>query len=534
MKNSDSFFVPEFIYSNDGCRKELVISTIWVGTEEDLKFLLDPRISSNFFNLLRIRSQYFSWNECNHDFNDEREWFMLKYLEKLKFFSEKGLIPGGYREFLYKLFDDMVDEHIKNNFNRIDMCFDGTPKKFNFKLSDVEDSTNIEFVDFEEFKNKLILFCRTMYPEASRNKDHILKSKTFMSKVKQMFIESFKEWLKVELEDEVKNCEDFLQPYILSFKKMLEDRIRNVLSEWSPSIHGEFLKPVVYSKLEKEKFLIENGDCMVFYEIECMLKLLNKLKNENGEKDIFLYKYLQAIFSATVDEFFKSEKIKLNTRKTTPKQGDRQSKPFDSSMQISTPVSSPIQKVTQEEWDIIGRIAQILNFGTKSAKEFTKYLTRLVANWKDIRMSVLKDQYWIDEVSDEVKSLFESLCVDIIDDCKLVEDMVIEEEEISNSDSWKDESIDNFDSEEPVDNPFDLLKSRLEKYNYKIKNEKKLLKQINSLCCDDKLKKILCYSIINEKFWEPKKINMSKKKNVGNFYSLRMGWNTGFRFFIVG
>jgi hypothetical protein len=54
--------------------------------------------------------------------------------------------------------------------------------------------------------------------------------------------------------------------------------------------------------------------------------------------------------------------------------------------------------------------------------------------------------------------------------------------------------------EECENDPFALLCAFSSNCNYKIPNPRKLRKQINSICVDDRLKKLVCDLIKSEKF----------------------------------
>jgi len=513
------FFLPEFNRFDDGSR-ELFVETRGLTVEDELALNLDPVFSYVFHDLLQIRAQYFFWSECNSDYDNERNLFMSKYRDKINFLVKKREIPPDYRDFLYEIFDEMVGKYIKKFFDNFDVYFwnEKWSREFDFKMPEWG-FVSMEFASFEEFKEKLIWICRGRFPEAGKKNNYLLRSKTFMTNIRKNFIKYFDVRLKNLLNSEIKEKKIFLRPYILNLKEKLRLELFDVFAHWI------FANTSKMDRISRDVMLLEKGDCNVFYEIECMLNVLHILNCEVESGD-FLLRYLQVVFSEIMNEFEKSERLKSV---------DRWSKRVVPSRVV--PVSGSIDtctvmdKVSSEEKEYIEKIVELLKLDDKKRKEFVKYLTRLVANWKDIRVSVLEWQYWIRKIPKEVNDLFNSLSVEVIDDFISDNDESHIESVLSDipfiswpalNQCWLAEESDLL-NENFEDDPFTLLLTFSEKNNYKIRNERKLQKQINSICVDDRLRKLMCSLVKSVKFWQPDK----KYSPRGiTFYSLRVWWNT--------
>ena len=519
------FFLPEFVVLNDGsieleigCTSYDVAEKIVSDMAKEIAFNMNPLLVYNFHDLLSIFELYPVWSECNPNYEDERVLFMSKYRENIDSLFEKALRPSDYHSFLYKLFDGIVGERVKEFFDNFDSYFWNKSKnrKFEFKVSE-DESIDVEFANFDEFKKKLIWICREKYPEASKSNNYILDSKTFLSDIRKTFIKCFNERLKKLLEKEVKEKKESLWPYIFDLKRKFVEKLFGVLI---------FSNTAELSWVQRNIKLLDEGNCTVFYEIESMLKLLHEL-NCRIESDDFLYEYLQVVFYGAMDKFSKSMRLKSVNN---PRRFDVPLSKSTATVSGGMGAYSNINKVTSEEREYIKKIAELLKLDGKKRTEFVKYLTRLVANWRDIRVSVLEWQYWIMKLSNEVKNLFGLLSVEVIDNSASDEEWNIVEP-VSDSDfnsnpvfgqDWwmkKSELL----KEECENDPFALLCAFSSNYNYKIPNPRKLRKQINSICVDDRLKKLVCDLIKSEKFWQPDKKYSPKRVT---FYSLRVWWNT--------
>ena len=256
-----------------------------------------------------------------------------------------------------------------------------------------------------------------------------------------------------------------------------------------------------YIKLENSVI----GDIMLPpIEMEFMVKHLSMIDDNNSD---FFKGYVQILTIYAFYKFLLSEKRKKIDNETSKNDS------ID---------------------NILNTVDLLFPLDEKKQKNFWKYLTRLFTNWKDIRISSIRNKFWLFEIPKNVEELLNKLNINVI------YDETTEEQEWQNWDnqvvSDYNKPIQNVESntqtiEDINDDPMTVLEKQIitKKYSYEIRNANELRKQFQKICTTPYLRKIVCDTIKWAKFWNP----LKKYHPRFNYWSLEVEWSSWLRFLLL-
>ncbi len=449
--------------------------------------------------------------KCVFEDTDAYNRFLEGYKRKLTYFLNKRIRILWCNDFLRKLFNDLLDQKIKKEIKKMDLDLYIRESK-DEKMRAFLDALAVDWdkIDsWEIFKKKLVEFCKNAFPNAKKNLDTIY-SKTFNENLMKSFFE------------DIKN----------KFKDILHNNINENL--WEEQIE----------ELENQQSIQnnqENLDLKIYGEIFLMANVL-RIFDRN---EYFLESYFLKFYAKNICSKFEESSKRMNINKLEKQQDGTNLREelisYVSNEQLS--INETIKKISENDEKILGNIINSIakdnRLDEENKKDLKKYLTRLLSNGRNCRISSLKQKFGIEIIDENMQELFDKL-----DNMKLENDMIYEEEK--NQDDLNVEEnedvafeADNLETlnnwEQPEDeilsvdlNPVAIFYEQILKYpKYQISDERKprLEKQIQDLCKNVTFKRILCGEMQKNAFWSP------QKKQGRNYYTIEIA-QTWYRFIL--
>ena len=457
-------------------------------------------------DLLTIYAIYDVFSVENDEVEKARKWFIDRYKGRLVYYLENKKFLPEYSKFVWKLFHDLLDIKLKKTIEQFDFDWYFLGNN-DIKLS-INDHGKWEIVkSWDEFKKVLIKMSRELFPNAENRLNRLLDTKNFKKEIVDSFFEKEKEELLWMLSESI-------------------DRDKKSVDE-SRQKQKEVIKEQIQETGESEELLwmldmIENWEWNIFIEMDWMVKMLSIFDLDDFD---LRYEFLQFYVSEVLNRFkVSSDKRSFDNDKNSDvvKKEDNQKEKDEIS---SIVIWEWVKKISDEKNQIINLIAENSSLYGKTLKCFKNYLRRLCINWKDCRMSSLKNKFGIEEIDENMRDLFEKLWIgiryDVLKQEKKKEQIEVKENKGEDEiviESLDDvESLEKLESLEIILDPFDIFKQQVDKYDYKVSNEKKLKKQFEYLCSTDaSLTQILWVEMRKSSFWIP------KKKQGKNYYTIEV------------
>lgn len=504
-------------YWPEGCRgdNDVDVGKMFEIVEDEKKRLLEnleisPQLMDAPVDLLTVYAIYEVFSIKGEKREESRAWFLERYKWRLIYYLENKNSLPEYRSFVRKLFNDLFSTRLRKEIEKMDL------DSYLRDNDDLEPILNViwwgvEIESWEEFKEIFIKKCRELFPYAERRFDRIWNIKSFNKEIMELFFEEKKKeflWaLSGVIDDEMKIVDS-------SKEEKVKD-LKNKISEWWE-----------IKKLLGVLDLLENWDWKIFIEMGWMIKTFSVFDSENFDmEDYFLKFYVKEVMDR-----FKNSSDKRNPINNIKQQSQIKAKDELDCYVGKTPVFWEIvRKIPIEKEKIIDSIVEACHLDAKKWKSLKKYLVRLLANWRDCRMSSLNDMFGIEKLSEDVQNYFDNLWIIIKYDYyaenqfKATKLEKLENEnfkEIADGNCFENtkELTNDMNTEEESLDPIVVCWEQVYKYNYEVNNEKRLKKQIEELCdTDSSLKQILCVEMQKDSFWNP------KKKQGRTYYTIEIG-----------